>query len=554
AVELTADDVANGDTAIELNWDTLPDAVYSVYKWNDATEAFELLDTGGTLAGPPFVDDGVPFAAPASNPREEIAPLPSGSLSVWTELDTGRFLGTPREGADSVVIALDPSETDGGVAPDGGAGDFVARILVAGGRTDNTAGAGSYLPTAESLGVLADGGLEPKWKDETPVFTHARAFYALVTTQDRNTTPFPDEPDEPPCSDFDGDGYIDCACAPPGTPNLDCDDSNPDIHPGATEICGDGIDQDCDQGCTGTDLPCACTDDLDNDGHISVECGGDDCCDDGTEASMGCDATTAPDIHPGAVDICDNGIDENCDGIDPACTCADDLDGDGHISIECGGDDCCDVGTDTSLGCNDTTAPGINPDEFDHCGNGIDENCDGFDPLCSPPAPPVNRVPHDLIGDEPVYVLAVYGDDALDLAGNTGRDDLEACLVDATTGRLACGAKWVVQSKNAPHATYAMDALLYYSFIFGFNGVDSETVTAGGSSRTLVSANAIHRFELLDPDVVVDNDIVSGAQSANNNFAVLRGYYPLLRLMSYIYVVGGWTDEGPTNEVERHQQ
>ena len=32
----------------------------------------------------------------------------------------------------------------------------------------------------------------------------------------------------------------------------DCDDGNADIYPGAEEICGDGIDQDC----SGTDKEC----------------------------------------------------------------------------------------------------------------------------------------------------------------------------------------------------------------------------------------------------------------------------------------------------------
>ena len=47
--------------------------------------------------------------------------------------------------------------------------------------------------------------------------------------------------------------------------------------------------------------------DLDGDGHADAHCGGDDCDD------------TAPDVHPGAPEICD-GIDDDCDRVvDPAC-------------------------------------------------------------------------------------------------------------------------------------------------------------------------------------------------------------------------------------------
>lgn len=45
------------------------------------------------------------------------------------------------------------------------------------------------------------------------------------------------------CVDADGDGYY--AQAGCGTA-VDCDDNDSSIHPGADEICSDGIDNDCD--------------------------------------------------------------------------------------------------------------------------------------------------------------------------------------------------------------------------------------------------------------------------------------------------------------------
>lgn len=118
----------------------------------------------------------------------------------------------------------------------------------------------------------------------------------------------------------------------------DCDDSDKEVHPGATEVWYDGTDQDCDRNDT----------DRDGDGADFDGSGGDDC-NDGD-----------PDIHPQAVEVWYNGVDENCDGRNDF-----DQDGDGELDSEGGGADC------------DDTNPAIFPGAFEIWYDGIDQNCDG---------------------------------------------------------------------------------------------------------------------------------------------------------------------------------
>lgn len=386
---ITAADVTGGMQTINVAWDAVPitGATYRVYRLDMASGLYKLVTGGSGLTTPSFMDTGVAFDPSGATPRTEIQPLATGALSKWTS--TMPPLNEAREGLDGVVVAMDPA-TSGGL---------VARILVAGGR-DGTGGTYTYLKTAESLGVHMDGTLDAAWTTETSQFTNARAYYALVTTQDRNTTPFPPPPES--CS--------------------------------------------------------------------------------------------------------------NC-----------------NMAIQ-------------------IPAPGALPR-----------------PTAAASGFGVGGPVLNVASAEPVYVIAVMGDDAFSATNNTGRNDFEACLVDATTGHLSCGATWAVQTNASPagNATFGLDAVLYFSYLYPFAAVARETVGAAASTIQHLNA-AIGRFPLVDLATAMNNQVLSTFQSASTSFLVKRAYYQMNRLLAHVYVIGGYAEAhlengvtvpaGPTRLVERHQQ
>lgn len=157
--------------------------------------------------------------------------------------------------------------------------------------------------------------------------------------------------------DDDGDGFseleLDCNDSPldeddPQTPENE--DPAELIFPGAPENginppnVGDGLDNDCD-GAVDENMSLT---DVDQDGFTTAS----DCND------------TNPSVHPSAQDIPNDGIDADCNGVDPS-----DFDLDGFVSILTGGLDC------------DDTNPTIFPGATEIAGDTIDQDCNGYDSL-----------------------------------------------------------------------------------------------------------------------------------------------------------------------------
>ncbi len=271
---------------------------------SEQLDLFEVDPAGGGMAG-----DRSGYIWVVDHDMDQLRKYGLGGLQVGTAVETG---ASPQGYGDMTGYECTyiPGDVDGDAQVGMADHEFLTQFL-----------AGGPAPVPEQAGdVNCSGAVDV----DDAIYLENHLFYG---------GPPPCDPDTLiSCWDHDVDGYMDAFCG-----GDDCDDCDPAIFSGAPEIC-DGMDSDCDG-----ILP---ADEVDEDGDGSPLCAD---CDD-----------AVPDTYPGAPEICD-GLDNDCDGTIPE----DETDADEDGWAECEGD------------CDDADAQ-VNPGMAEDCDNGIDDDCDGL--------------------------------------------------------------------------------------------------------------------------------------------------------------------------------
>jgi hypothetical protein len=190
-----------------------------------------------SVGGQPFRVVVADFNAD-SRPDFAVAACDADAISMQIQQPGGGFSAAPAVPAGDCPIGLATGDFNFDGRPDLAAGNQASsNVTVALGNGDGSFRADEGSPVRTDAGAtgVAVGDFDADTRPDLAV----SGIGAHRVTVLLNRTPFPQGPPPPPGPvDADGDGVV---------AGQDCDDANPAIRPGARDIPGDGIDQNCDK-------------------------------------------------------------------------------------------------------------------------------------------------------------------------------------------------------------------------------------------------------------------------------------------------------------------
>jgi hypothetical protein len=258
-------------------------------------------DNGDGQCNVPALPPGLSYVEVAAGYSHTVARLSDGSVVAWGSNGAGECnVPALPPGLSYVEVAAGFYHTvarrsDGSVVACGnnGAGQCNVPALPPGLSYVEVAAGEYHTVLRRSDGSVVAWGWNGYGQCNVPTLNPGQTYFEVAASSKRTLALYSGAPNY---EDSDGDGYgsskIVCygnACSP-GTSLItgDCDDTNPFVNPGATEVC-DGIDNNCD-------------------GIVDEEIGAPDC--NGNGASDACDIALG------------TSNDFNSDGIPDECQCA----------------------------------------------------------------------------------------------------------------------------------------------------------------------------------------------------------------------------------------
>ena len=328
-------------------------------------------------------------------------------------------------------------------------------------------------------------------------------------------------------NDADKDGYA---------AEEDCDDNNPDIHPDADEICN-GLDDDCDALIDDEDDsvdPNSQSDwyrDADSDGYGDESdqvnaCEGPSGYVEESGSGFDCDDED-PAVHPGADEICDNGIDDDCD---PGTLDHFDADGDG---------------SDCATDCDDSDGSVTEEEDWyvDCDGDGVlgfetVASC-GSDGTCPDSSDPLNA------STDPPSTWDCFDDDPADLY-------CHSCLEILEVQPSAADGEWMIDGDGSSGAAFAVECDMTDG---GWTVLHDEDFSAGTNAGWLDGGSAISVDTSSNCASTWSNYLggynsLGGSQEATQTFSTFGVSHTEARTELDYLVIDSWDNEAGRVELD----